>query len=423
MFHIETNSFVPRLAVIADDITGSFDTGVQFHKRGASVRVITGDRLPESLHGLDVLVIDAETRHATPEETYQTVYRLARRTAEQGVEHLYNKTDSGLRGNIGMALKAALDATGARLAAFAPAYPDMDRITLGGQQLIDGAPLHTSVFSQDLFDPVNASGIRDLLVPAGLTVREYPLGQPYDTDVDQPTVGVFDAATNEDLAGIAAHLGRTGQLQVTAGCAAFAAQLPRVLGLPDNAPVPPRVSGPLMVVCGSLNPITRAQMAYSAGLGQTRLSLTAAQLLDESYPDTPQGQQWLEGIRQRISRRETLLLDTGLSAADADAAALPMDALRTRIANQLGRLMLRLIRMDEAAAYTPMIIGGDTLMGFLRQLPRPEITLAGEVVPGVVSLTVQAEGRRVNMLSKSGGFGSRTLLEDLVSPAPQIATR
>ena len=420
MFHNETNVFVPRLAVIADDITGSFDTGVQFHKRGASVRVVIGDRLPESLHGLDVLVIDAETRHATPEETYRTVYRLARWATEQGVEHLYIKTDSGLRGNIGMALKAALDATGARLAAFAPAYPDMDRITLGGQQLIDGVPLHCSVFSQDLFDPVNASGIRDMLAPTGMTVREYPLGQPYDTTVDAPTVAVFDAVTNEDLSGIAAHLSRTGQLQVMAGCAAFAAQLPLALGLPDNMPVASQVNGPLMVVCGSLNPITRAQMEHGAALGQTHISLTAAQLLDEGYLDTPEGQAWLDTLRPRIKRGETLLMDTGL---DSTASALPTDTLRVRIANQLGRLMLRLIRMDREGIYTPMMIGGDTLMGFLKQLPRSEITLAGEIVPGVVSLTVQLEGRRVNMLSKSGGFGSRTLLEDLVTSDSWIATR
>ena len=72
-------------------------------------------------------------------------------------------------------------------------------------------------------------------------------------------------------------------------------------------------------------------------------------------------------------------------------------------------------KLENADDVAHVVIGGDTLMGFLSQLERPDIMLEGEVVPGVVSFSVNMAGRRVRMLSKSGGFGSPTLLRDVLS--------
>ena len=56
---------VIRLLIVADDLTGALDTGVQFADFGAVTRVMTdgwngwGDVNPS----VQVLVLDAETRH------------------------------------------------------------------------------------------------------------------------------------------------------------------------------------------------------------------------------------------------------------------------------------------------------------------------------------------------------------------------
>lgn len=414
MFKIETYpDRYPRLAVIADDITGSFDTGVQFQKRGAAVQVALATQLPVSLVGVDVLVIDAETRHASPEETYQELYRLSRWTVEMGIPHLYIKTDSGLRGHVGMALKAALDAVGCTLCAFAPAYPEMDRVTRGGQQMISGMPLSSSVFSRDLFDPVQGSSIREMVEVSGAQVQEFPRNVPYNTASDMPLVAVFDVETNEDFNRIADHLQATGQLRLTAGCAAFASQLPRVLGLPDDMQSPPEASLPLLVVCGSLNPITKAQMEYGEAQGYIRCPLTMEQLLNPAYFDSSEGLAWLAQLGLQMQAGRTILLETkGQTEAGTD---LTVDEARVRIARQLGLLMHRLIALDEPGCYMPMIIGGDTLMSFLKQASSMDVMLEGEVAPGVVCFSLNAAGRRVRMLSKSGGFGRVTLLRDIAA--------
>ena len=414
MFHFETHyKHSPRLAVIADDITGAFDTGVQFQKRGAAVQVALASQLPANLNGVDVLVIDAETRHASAKATYQEIRRLSLWTVQMGIPHLYIKTDSGLRGHVGMALKAALDAVGCALCAFAPAYPDMDRVTLAGQQIISGVPLCNSVFGQDLFDPVQGSSIREMVISSGAQALEYPLDTPYDTSASEPLVAVFDVAANEDFDRIADHLLKMDQLRLTAGCAAFAARLPRVLGLPDHVQPSPEISPPLLVVCGSLNPITKAQMEYSEAHGDIRCPLTMKQLLDPAYFDGPECRAWLSQLAEQMQSGKTILLETkGQTEAGTN---LTVNEARVRIAWQLGTLMHRLIAIDAENHYTPMIIGGDTLMSFLAQVSALDVRLEGEVAPGVVCFSLNTAGRRVRMLSKSGGFGQETLLQDIVS--------
>ncbi len=413
MFHFETlvGSSI-RLAVIADDITGAFDTGVQFSKRGSRVSVATGAQICEPISGADVLVLDAQTRHLTPREAYVETRRIVAYTMRCQIPYLYIKTDSGLRGNIGPALKATLDETGESFAAFSPAYPDTNRVTRGGKQWIDGQPIQDSVFGRDLFEPVRASRVSDLLRPFGLDVCEcHP---PYQLPDRRPIVALFDVERNEDFRDVADLLKANGRLRITSGCAAFAAVLPAFLGLPDLPCVAPIVRAPLMIVCGSLNPITRRQFEYGERIGYKRIVLSQRQLLDEGYFDSEEGLVWLKEIGLQMLRRGTLMFDTGLCPSPSLDYA-DLCAARKRIAKQLGLLLVRLLAQEGAEAYTPMIIGGDTLAGFLDQLGTTEVSLGGEVSTGVVMFSVSVNGRRVSMLSKSGGFGNETLLGDVIT--------
>ena len=115
-----------RLTVIADDLTGALDTGVQFANRCVSVRVaaVYGTAaVHEELFQADVAVIDAEVRHRSQQEAYKICLELVQQALRCGTDSVYIKTDSGLRGNIGAMFQAALDASGAAAAYYAPALP------------------------------------------------------------------------------------------------------------------------------------------------------------------------------------------------------------------------------------------------------------------------------------------------------------
>lgn len=406
VFHNETTGTTPRLLVIADDMTGALDTSVQFSMNGAKVSMISPDRLsvPEDAN---VLVADAETRHLAPEKACLITEQLVRWGDREGIPHFYIKTDSGLRGNIGPALKGAMNALDAEMAAFAPAYPKMKRVTRNGCQYVDGVPIAESVFGFDPVNPVRFSDVSRLIEWDGLRIRslrrEDPVIRP-----ESPTVYLFDAETEHDLVRIRNQLKLCEGLRLTAGCAAFAKALIPAFGLPEKEINPPVITSPLLVMCGSLNPITRNQIRFAAERGAWHRTLRSASLFSARWMEefAPLFRQ----IREQMRLGSEILLDTDGETVGKD----PVETSKL-IAQKMGSLVKHLLSFEEIARYTPMIIGGDTLMGFLSQVNVQNLEIEGEAAPGVVVFQVRCGDVPVRMMSKSGGFGPETLLDDVVS--------
>lgn len=400
-----------RLTVIADDLTGALDTGVQFANTRVTVAVVMGTEYitgRDPSFGADVVVVDAEVRHTTPEQAYRICAAVAARAVDNGAGILYIKTDSGLRGNIGAMMQAALDETGAGFAAFAPALPAMGRVTRGGIHYVDGLPLRESVFGSDPFEPVRSSRVSDLFADCPCRVQGYPRGEAYrTTGLPEPVIGVFDVEQDEDFLAIADHLKATGQLRVLGGCAGFAAALRPCLGL-DAPPAPlPSLDAPLLVVCGSLNPITKRQLDYAARQGGMRVSLQTEQLR-EGYFDTPEAREFLARLEQMMRSGRDILIDT--QGDDGQNTR----GLRDTTARQLGVLVKKLLYSRASRPYLPMIIGGDTLLGVVQQLPCSEIRPRGEAARGAVLFEVPlSPGGARWMISKSGGFGQADLLAEI----------
>lgn len=400
-----------QLTVIADDLTGALDTGVQFANTRVTVAVVMGT---EYIAGqgasldADVVVVDAEVRHTTPEQAYRLCAAVAARAVDNGADILYIKTDSGLRGNIGAMMQAALDETGAGFAAFAPALPAMGRVTRGGIQYVDGCPISDSVFGRDPFEPVRSSRVSDLFAGCRAAVRNYPRGAAYGTTGGPgPVIGVFDVESDGDFLAVADHLKAAGQLRVLGGCAGFAAALRPCLGLDAPPAALPCLDAPLLVVCGSLNPITKRQLDYAARCGGMRVSLQPYQLR-EGYFDTGEGQNFLAGLEQLLRSGRDILIDT--LGDDSDNTR----GLRDTTARQLGVLVKKLLYSRASRQYLPMIIGGDTLLGVVRQLPCSEIRPRGEAARGAVLFEVPlSPGGARWMISKSGGFGQEDLLAEI----------
>ena len=313
-----------------------------------------------------------------------------------------------VRGNIGAMFQAALDAGGAAAAYYAPALPQMNRLTRGGIQYIDGVPIDKSVFGQDPFEPVHSPYVKDLFRNCRAAIISCgPRALPPPPQHGQQIV-ICDAEKDTDFRCIAMELQRTNGLKILGGCAGFAAVLPPFLGLEGGPISLPCINAPLLVLCGSLNPITKRQLEYGAAHGGVRISLQSEQLA-AGYFESRAGQDFLTQIEQRMQGGCDMLIDTDGTdtAEDADTA----EQLRGQIAEQLGLLMALLLERPAADHYLPMIIGGDTLMGFMQQLPEAEISPLGEAAPGAVLFTAPMATHVSRIIvSKSGGFGDEDLL-------------
>lgn len=402
-----------KLLIIADDFTGALDTGVQFTARGARTCVVTDPAYDFSRAGTDlqVLVLDAETRHLTAEAAYGVVLRAVENALDNGFTHIYKKTDSALRGNVGAELSAVLDAAGADSLAFVPAFPRMNRVTRGGVHYIDGVPVAESVFGRDPFEPVTDSAVE--AVVGAQTRRPVALHGLEETEAAvRPGIQVYDAETDRDLLDIGRRLGRDG-LRLSAGCAGFAGALAEILELRGEPPVLPDLVPALFVACGSVNPVTLRQMQTAEEHGFPHVHLNPVQKLESAWLETPECAaavaEWLESAGR--NRRFILDVNDPQGCDDTDCYArereLTTEDLRLRISGQLGRLVQRFL--DGGLDATILCTGGDTLLALMRAVEVAELIPVCELDAGAVLTDFVYRGKTHHIISKSGGFGEADL--------------
>lgn len=404
-----------KLLVIADDFTGALDTGIQFAREGTKTCVAIGaDGVLASRADYPVIVIDSETRHLPHGEAYETVCRLVNEARAAGVGYIYKKTDSALRGCVGAELSAALDAwPGADELAFVPAFPKVRRTTKGGTQYIDGVPVSESAFGRDPFEPVRHSYIPDIIAEQSeVEVRlASEAASPYGRQIT-----VYDASTEEDLAEVAARL-KTKGCTLAAGCAGLAAHLGSFIELPKGKAHSPRKTKGMFVVCGSLNPISEAQILHAEAAGFKRISLTPEQKLREDYLTSENGREWLASLKEACLSDSPVIVD-GFGCVEDGASSMPeerdkVEELRQRVARRLGEIMYAWFGFG--LDHTLVTIGGDTLAGFMKKAGCSELTPVCELSDGVVCSTLALGRREVQIVSKSGGFGYDAVLNDIAS--------
>lgn len=407
------------LLIIADDFTGALDTGVQFAACGIPTRVVVDPEIDFASIHAKVLVVDTETRHLPAGQAYEIVSKLTRRAGAAGVSFIYKKTDSALRGNIGAELAAVLKASGRKQLPFLPAFPQMNRLTQNGVHYIDGAPVTESPFGKDPFEPVRHSAVASLIASqTDLPAKSYPALNDHESAPDEAGILIFDAASVEDLARTGRQLAHRNLLAVSAGCAGFGAVLPELLGIEKGEPAKlPRLDSRLLIVCGSVNPITVAQMDWAQKAGFARLRLTPEQKLTPGYWQTGEGQKQLALIDEMLAANPYCIIETndeGGNQLTADYAArlgIDLETLRQRISGSLGNLVGGIFASPHLG--TLLMTGGDTLLQCMNCVGVSQLEPICEMEKGVVLASFTYKGCTRRIITKSGGFGQESLFTDL----------
>ena len=423
-----------ELLIIADDLTGALDTGVQFANKGICTKVLVNTA--ENFTSVDfasvgdefqILVLNTETRHLSPQKAYGKIFDITQKAVKAGIPYIYKKTDSALRGNIGSELTAALQASGEKRLDFLPAFPEMGRITVSGIHYLDGIPIHESAFGKDLFDPVKCSYIPDIIhAESAIDVQVISEGQQI-RESGKNTIYLYDAQTSDTISDRAETLYKQGKLKIMAGCAGFAAELPRILNMQGKTNEIPEFNNCLLIVCGSVNPITGRQLDYAGAWGFKRITLTPEQTLDPDYFSNEKGQRFLLDL-ERICREEKYCSidtnnpmysdDTAIDRAKtesyieyAEGKGISVSEMRIQISSNLGFIAKSLI--EKGINSTLFIIGGDMLLGFMNQIGCREVIPICEIVPGTVLSWFKYKKGKVLIISKSGGFGNPEFIVEL----------
>ena len=407
-----------RLLMIADDFTGALDAGVQFAKKGFKTNVLVADGVCMSQYeDTEILVIDAETRHREAKEAGAIVQQLAEAAVRYGVPYIFKKTDSALRGNIGAELSAVLSAGKEKVLTFIPAFPRMNRLTVGGRQLINGVPVNESVFGADPFEPVRTADIAELICSqSNFPVKTMKSGE-YLTQAKEKTIAVYDCSSDEEMRQIAEKLKDGDAFQLIAGCAGLAEIIPEILNWNCTEQELPKLPEQFLVICGSVNPITVKQLEYADKNGFVRIQLTPEQKLEKNYFESSEGKRFLDQIEQVCMEKRKVIIDTNdptvseMTAEYIKRYGLKLDDARVRIADSLGVIARRLMAGETKRCI--LMTGGDTLLGCIRKLKKAQLTPIGEFETGIVLSELNTSQGSTFVFTKSGGFGDEALLVNM----------
>lgn len=417
-----------KLLIIADDLTGANDTGVQFAKKGIPVFVITGAADLRSLADeFQVVAVNTESRHLPGREAAERVRTVVEQAMEAGVTHFYKKTDSSLRGNIGSELEALMKASGYHVLPFVPAFPKLNRTTRGGHHYVGDELLHQTAFGRDPLEPVEESYIPAILKRQTSVQTQVLSGASEQTQSDsifykEEGIYVLDATTDDDLRRAGEFLKKRGLLNAVAGSAGFAEWLPDLLEFerrPANLKCP---GGNMLVISGSVNEISLKQLSHAQSHGFAAVTLPPEVLISENGPQSTLALSAIARITELGDQRRDVILRSIEKFEDVEKCRqfgrrLDIDVkhLHLRIAENLGQIAGQVLKKSVFRLVS--VFGGDTLVAMVRALGWSGLLPRNEILPGITVSEVAGKEEELLLITKAGGFGQEdalTRIKDLL---------
>ena len=368
----------PRLVVLADDRTGANETAGSCAELGCGdVPVVTWSSVQMLSDQDPVVVFDLGSRHLNPAAAAARVHFVVRSatSAIAGGLRLAHKIDSTLRGNWATEIVASQQRIGAPVIVV-PAFPAAGRTCRKGVVFDHTVPVAEGPARLDPRQPVESSEPCVHLRGVGADgVVSIGSADALRTWVESATggVAVCDATTDADISSLAAvwaehpdavFAGTAASVSAAARC--LVGHHPQSAGSRASRPL----TGPVLVVCGSLHPAARRQLdalrAHTAELQGPPVDCIATPI-----PPTT-------GVDANAAHRQAHLLTKAARRAMAG-----------------GRYA------------TIIVLGGDTAAALLGDEP---MFIHGILAPGA------AWGHRGGavLVTRPGGFGDDAALVDLV---------
>lgn len=402
-----------KLAIIADDFTGSNDTGVQFAKKKMSTIVTTTtENIPKDLLSREILVVDTESRFDDAKTAYEKVYRVTEELKKMEDCIFYKKIDSTFRGNIGSEIAACLDASQKDVVYMIPALPSNGRTSKDGIVYVNGVPLHETEVANDPKTPVKQSSISDII--SNQTDKKTVLirkNGPYDIETLKKSISeartsdakiiIFDAENIDDLTICAKVISSLEKDYILAGTAGLAEFIPEAFDFQKKTGV--------LSIIGSVSDVTRKQIEYA----KERMPLHIIHYKVEMMFD--------EENKKKIYEQVTKLLKEGKDVAVytaenrdvidetvhyAEAKGMSHFEISDFIAKSLGEITGTLMRGSKEFLSGVYITGGDTLIKIAKELNISGMIIEDEVLPAIPKgRFVSEEFENIDIVTKAGAFG------------------
>jgi uncharacterized protein YgbK (DUF1537 family) len=376
------------IAVIADDLTGAADAGVQLVHAGYRTAVFFRES-EVFADDLDAVSFDTDSRNMRAGFAAKRVLQAAHTAREARI--VYKKLDSTLRGNVAAEIAAALGGAGRDLAVVAPAFPAAGRTTVGGIQRVHGVSVDETEMANDPHTPVREAHVPNLLADAfssvgALSVEDLADPERVRLALEENECVVADADRDADLEALVRAVPDPARV-LWAGSAGLALALGRVYPGPcagDTGLQRARVH-PVLVVVGSLSGVAREQVRRLVGeYGEVDVTVEVggAGALERT----------VAAARDALGGRECAVVHSPEERGASSESV-------------LGSLAEVVALLSERGLFEGLVLtGGATAVGVARRLGASGIRLEGEVETGVPMGTLIGPSP-YPLVTKAGGFG------------------
>jgi len=420
--------------VIADDLTGANDTGVQFTKKGYNTIVSVLDEqstiiIPDNL---DVFVMDTETRELESKTARKRLKSILGKININKKDVVYKKVDSTLRGNIGVEIEEIMNILKKDICIFSPSYPSYQRITIGGYLVVDQNPLSLSEYSCD-----NSTQVENSFIPFLLKKQtDFPVGQIDLKDVakGQKTILskinelyqkgnkiiVIDSTNEEHLKDIFASSLKLDRPVLFSGSAGLANHFPNINNKNEDLKIKIENNKvPVVVIAGSRNSIMEDQVNYLKNrLNFTELKIDLEQVF--SNKDRILDNYAAECIKA-IKGNHDLVIHTDAIYNEEKLINkklmlkynLSFRELEIKIKTFLGELTSKIIK--NSYVKNLILTGGDVALGVCKELNIYNMNILDELLPGIPLAIANYKNYNLNIVTKAGGFGKEDALYNLIN--------
>lgn len=419
-----------KIAIIADDLTGANDSGVQLTKNGLKTSVIFNMK-DEAVTGQNAVVVDTDSRSVTVGEAYGRVKEATEFLRRNQFDVIYKKMDSTLRGNLGAEIDAIYDTVHPDFVIIAPAFPLNGRITINGFHYLNDQLLHHTEVAVDPKTPVNESYIPKLLLEQTerkvevITCEELHMGTEYIAarlrklhEQNIPYL-VFDSASEDDLRAIVEFVSQTPYQVVWAGSAGLAHYLPetRTAARDLQHRIPPisAASEPVLLVIGSVSKESRKQLDFLLDCADVEGIMLRSERAVSATQDLEREKcRVFTEIEHILARGKHIVLyssgepeDVQKAVAAGKLRGLDPKQVSSRISVVLGEIAVEtLARFDIRRV---VLTGGDTAKQVCTQLGTERYELLGEVETGV-PIGRLTGFKELYAVTKAGSFGTEEVL-------------
>jgi uncharacterized protein YgbK (DUF1537 family) len=405
-----------RLAIIADDLTGSCDTAAQFSRFGLPTFV---SHLPSlAAEKLEpIFVVNTGTRKLRAVTAMRTVGDTARQLMASGRTVFFKKIDSTLKGNWAAEIITLSKIAHPPVVLIAPAFPEWGRTTVQGIQLFRGTPvsetglarrhsqwLQKASMVSNLVSSLHEQSEKRTHLISEAIIRKGPQRIEQAIKAARSKGArfiVFDATCDNDLRNISLGGCRLEEEPLWVGSAGLARFLPLGWGCqPTSVEIFPDGSAkPSLLINGSLHPSNGRQLEILA----EKRAIYCLILEDEDQPSGDKTQSKLAGASEALKNSVDVAISLRLNRGIQSLSQLQQ--LHTVLQWCSGELI------RQSLVGGTLIVGGETAAKIYQDIGAKGIHLQGEVHPGVpIGCWEGGILDQQLVVTKAGGFGHEDTL-------------